>query len=203
MSNVPLMFQPLVKYVDFQGRARRSEFWLWVLFRIILGAVSSTIVLSAMFPIFANMNWSSPDPQQFMAPYMRIMPWINIINLINLALLLPSLAVAVRRLHDINRTGWWLIMPFVVTVVGMILFFVIIASQLFTTANGGSEMTDAQSLAMVGKVFGSLAIFVFLPILAAQIVMLVFYVTDGTPTANRFGADPKGRGVIETPEVMF
>ena len=203
MSNVPLMFQPLIKYVDFQGRARRSEFWLWVLFRVLLGAVSSTIVISAMFPILAHTNWSNPDPQQFMEPYMRIMPWINILNLINLLLLLPSLAVAVRRLHDINRTGWWLVMPFVVTVVGMILFFVIMATQIFAASGSGSDLTETQSLAMFGKVFGSLALFVFLPILISQIVMLVFYCTDGTPTANRFGADPKGRGVIDTPEVMF
>ena len=203
MSNVPLIFQPLVKYVDFQGRARRSEFWLWVLFRAIVSAVAGTLVMSLMFSAFSGVNWQSTDPQTFMGPYMRFMPWINIINLIDLALLLPTLAVGVRRLHDINRTGWWLIMPVVVAIVGVTIAIVIILTQVFAAAGSGSTMSDAQSLAMFGKVFGSLALFVFLPILVSQIVMLVFYVTDGTPTANRFGADPKGRGIIDTPEVIF
>jgi len=203
MSNVPLIFQPLVKYVDFQGRARRSEFWLWVLFRFLVSAVAGTVAMSFMFTALSGVNWQANDPQAFMGPYMRIMPWINIINLVDLALLLPTLAVAVRRLHDINRTGWWLIMPVIVSVVGVIIALIIIFSQVFAAAGSGSNMTEAQTFAMLGKVFGSLALFVLLPILVSQIVMLVFYVTDGTPTANRFGADPKGRGVIDTPEVMF
>lgn len=197
MSNVPLMFQPLVKYVDFQGRARRSEFWLWVLFRIIVGAVTGTIGMTLMF---SGMNFQNPDPSQFMGRYFQVMP---LFQLINLALLLPTIAVGVRRLHDINRTGWWLVMPIAVSVVGVILFFIFFGAQIFAMASTGSSMSEEQSLKFAFSMFGSLFLCIVLPILIAEIVMLVFYCTDGTPTANRFGADPKGRGVIDTPEVMF
>lgn len=197
MSNVPLMFQPLVKYVDFQGRARRSEFWLWVLFRVIVGAVTGTVGMTLMF---SGMNFQNPDPSQFMARYFQVMP---LFQLINLALLLPTLAVGVRRLHDINRTGWWLVMPIAVAIVGFVLFFIIFGTQIFTMAGSIDNMTEEQSLKFAFGMFGSLFLCIFLPILISQIVMLVFYCTDGTPTANRFGADPKGRGVIDTPEVMF
>ena len=50
-----------------------------------------------------------------MQMWFRIFPFFSVIDL---ALLLPSLAVAVRRLHDINRTGWWLVMPYVVMILG-------------------------------------------------------------------------------------
>ena len=197
MSSVPLIFQPLVKYVDFQGRARRSEFWLWVLFRIAVGMVMGSIMTTVMF---SGMNFQNPDPSQFMGRYFSVMP---ILQIVNLGLLLPSIAVAVRRLHDTNRSGWWYVMPIVVAIVGMILFFVFAGTQLFSAIGTGNTMTDEQGLKFFFTVMGSMFLFVFLPLLVAEIVMLVFYVSDGTPSANRFGADPKGRGVMDTPEVMF
>jgi uncharacterized membrane protein YhaH (DUF805 family) len=197
MSNVPLIFQPLVKYVDFQGRARRSEFWLWVLLRIAVGMVMGSIMTTVMF---AGMNFQNPDPSQFMGRYFSVMP---ILQIVNLGLLLPSIAVAVRRLHDTNRSGWWYVMPIVVAIVGMILFFIFAGTQLFAAIGAGNTMTDEQGLKFFFTVMGSLFLFVFLPVLVAEIVMLVFYVSDGTPSANRFGPDPKSRGVMDTPEVMF
>ncbi len=197
MSNVPLIFQPLIKYVDFQGRARRSEFWLWVLLRFIVGAVMGTISMSVLM---SGINFQNPDPSQFMGRYFSVMP---IMQLVNLGLLLPTIAVAVRRLHDINRTGWWIIMPVVVAFAGMILFFIFFGTQIFTLIGHEGNMSDAQSMQFIFSMLGSLFLCLFLPILIAEIVMLVFYVTDGTPTANRFGADPKGRGVTDAPEVMF
>jgi uncharacterized membrane protein YhaH (DUF805 family) len=197
MSSVPLIFQPLVKYVDFQGRARRSEFWLWVLFRIAVGMVMGSIMTTVMF---SGMNFQNPDPSQFMGRYFSVMP---ILQIVNLGLLLPSIAVAVRRLHDTNRSGWWYVMPIVVAIVGMILFFIFAGTQLFSAIGTGTTMTDEQGLKFFFTVMGSMFLFVFLPLLVAEIVMLVFYVSDGTPSANRFGADPKGRGVMDAPEVMF
>ncbi|MFT4075219.1 MAG: DUF805 domain-containing protein [Asticcacaulis sp.] len=198
MSNVPLIFQPLVKYVDFQGRARRSEFWLWVLLRIVVGMVMGTVITTVMF---SGMNFQHPDPSQFMGRYFTVMPLLQIVNL---GLLLPSIAVAVRRLHDTNRSGWWYIMPIVVAIVGVVLFFIFAGTQLFSAiGTGEGTMTDAQGMKLFFTVMGSMFLFVFLPVLVAEIVMLVFYVSDGTPGANRFGPDPKGRGVMETPEVMF
>jgi uncharacterized membrane protein YhaH (DUF805 family) len=64
------------KYVDFNGRASRSEFWWWVLFTFL-----ATLVLTFISGIVAN--------------------------LFSLAVLIPSIAVAARRLHDIDKSGWW------------------------------------------------------------------------------------------------
>jgi uncharacterized membrane protein YhaH (DUF805 family) len=87
-------------YVNFSTRASRSEYWYWVLFTLILGVVTS-IIDSIVF------GYSSISP-------------INVIA--SLATLLPSIGVAVRRLHDIDRTGWWLLIAF--TIIGVILLIV-------------------------------------------------------------------------------
>ena len=76
----------LKKYADFSGRASREEFWLFFVFVIIANAVASLVgALLAVGPLFAGA--------------------------IGVLLLIPQLAVAVRRLHDVNKTGRELIVP--------------------------------------------------------------------------------------------
>ena len=87
-------------YVNFSGRAVRSEYWYWTLFSILV-AIVSTLLDLVLFP------------RVEMSP-------INTIA--ELALLLPSLAVAVRRLHDLDRTGWWLLI--ILTGIGAIVLLV-------------------------------------------------------------------------------
>lgn len=87
-------------YVTFSGRASRSEYWYWVLFALLV-AMAAGILDSAIFPGL------QPQP---------------IGGVTSLILFLPGLAMAVRRLHDIDRTGWWVLVAF--TIIGLILLFV-------------------------------------------------------------------------------
>jgi uncharacterized membrane protein YhaH (DUF805 family) len=84
-------------YVNFAGRAVRSEYWYWVLFVIVVSIVASIIdaVLGTTLfnPIFS------------------------------LAVLLPSIAVGVRRLHDLDRSGWWLLLG-LIPLIGAIVLIV-------------------------------------------------------------------------------
>jgi uncharacterized membrane protein YhaH (DUF805 family) len=85
------------KYVVFSGRARRSEFWWFTLFAVILYIVAAIIDKA-----IGN----------------------SILSLIlGLALLLPSLAVTVRRLHDTGRSGWWILLG-IIPVIGAIVLLV-------------------------------------------------------------------------------
>jgi uncharacterized membrane protein YhaH (DUF805 family) len=84
-------------YVTFSGRAFRSEYWYWVLF-CSLGSLVTVILDMAIFG------------------YGGFSPFTD---LFNLALLLPSLALGVRRLHDIDRTGWWMLL--MLTFIGALL----------------------------------------------------------------------------------
>ncbi|MBS0247432.1 MAG: DUF805 domain-containing protein [Proteobacteria bacterium] len=83
-------------YVTFSGRAPRSEYWFWALFSFIVQIVGN--ILDSIIGLGL------------------------ISGLLSLALLLPSIAVGVRRLHDIDRTGWWLLIAF--TGIGIILLIV-------------------------------------------------------------------------------
>ena len=87
-------------YVNFSGRAARSEFWYWVLFTFLAGAVTGILDL-AIFP------------DSYLSP-------LNSIS--SLLLFLPSLAMSVRRLHDLDRTGWWILIVF--TIIGIILLLI-------------------------------------------------------------------------------
>jgi uncharacterized membrane protein YhaH (DUF805 family) len=90
----------LKKYADFSGRARRKEFWMFALFNFIIA-----IVLGIVDGMIG-------------------MPVLGLIY--SLAVLLPGLAVGARRLHDIGKSGWWLLIGLVplVGLIVLIIFFV-------------------------------------------------------------------------------
>ena len=179
-SNVPLFLHPLIKYVDFRGRARRSEFWLWTLAQFILFIVLDGVLFS--------LAASTHNPEQMATGFARFSP---ILNLLQLGLLLPNIAVQVRRLHDTNRTGWWMVMPVVVFIAGLILFIATNFSKFIQMFNHTSASPDTASIM---GIVGTAMLFIWLPTIVASIVIFVFNVLDGTPGSNRFGPDPKGRG---------
>lgn len=167
-----LMFQPLKRYADFNGRSRRTEYWLWFLFQIIASIVFGFLKLA-------------------------IGSTAEILNgIFSLAIFIPTLAVGVRRFHDINRTGWWIVFPMVVLIIAMVVFFSIngssFVSNMQSFANIGANPTPEQSMAVMAA-FAPMW-WVFLAWFAAALVTFVFNVLDGTPGPNRFGPDPKGRG---------
>jgi len=89
------------KYATFSGRARRSEFWFYVLFQAIVLVVAQLLdrIIPGDFPI--------------------------VYSIAGLALLVPFIAAAVRRLHDTGRSGWWFLLnlvPFVGAIV-LIVFY--------------------------------------------------------------------------------
>ena len=93
--------EALKKYAVFSGRSRRMEYWYFVLFNIIVAVVLALIdMLIGTFSGVSNIGLLS--------------------GIYSLAVLIPTLAVMVRRLHDIDRTGWWILInliPLVGTIV--------------------------------------------------------------------------------------
>ncbi len=105
MSFVDAIKSVFSKYATFSGRARRSEFWYWALFNLLVGAV-----LGALAGATGGIQF---DQVTGMPSYGATGV---IANLVSLALVIPSIAVTVRRLHDTDRSGfWWFIglVPFV------------------------------------------------------------------------------------------
>lgn len=101
------------KYATFSGRARRPEYWYFVLFNFLVGLA----LVVADIIIFGVQNELSP---------------LN--SLYSLAVLIPSLAVGARRLHDIGRSGWWQLIV-LIPIVGIIVLIVWCASRGDDTPN--------------------------------------------------------------------
>ena len=125
LSPIDWAKRPLQKYADFSGRAPRAEYWWFYLLTMIAFVVA--IFLDGMIGSdFGGTGYGM------------------ITAIAGLALIIPSIAVGIRRLHDTDRSGWWLLIALV-------------------------------------------------PLVGA-IVLLVFYVTEGTKGENRFGPDPYAGG---------
>jgi uncharacterized membrane protein YhaH (DUF805 family) len=74
-------------YVNFSGRACRSEYWYWILFIIIADIVAAVID--------------------------RALDMQLVTGLFGLVTIIPNIAIAIRRLHDLDRTGWWILLSFI------------------------------------------------------------------------------------------
>ena len=104
------MLLPLKRYAQFSGRSRRKEYWMYTLF-IILAGIVLTIVDSILgLGGHATLTSETGSGGAF---YGAIANRGLLANLFSLATFIPSLAVGVRRLHDTNRSGWWLLLLFV------------------------------------------------------------------------------------------
>jgi uncharacterized membrane protein YhaH (DUF805 family) len=97
--------QALKKYAVFSGRSRRMEYWYFVLFNILV-----SIVLGAIDGLLLGTRGSYVGAGLLSGIY-------------GLAILIPSLAVSVRRLHDIDRSGWWILIA-LVPLIGTIVLLV-------------------------------------------------------------------------------
>lgn len=93
------------RFVDFQGRSRRSEYWWFFLFQFLFSIVGQIVIgiLAAAIPILGAV--------------------LGIVFLIALlALILPGIAVSIRRLHDLDKSGWWLLIG-LIPLAGLILLY--------------------------------------------------------------------------------
>ena len=102
-------------YANFSGRALRSEYWWWVVFVWIAGVVAGIIDNVLGWRVYET---TLNGMQQGSGPVAVI---------VGLALIIPGLAVAVRRLHDTDRSGWWLLIS-IIPIIGwlvLLYFFVI------------------------------------------------------------------------------
>lgn len=105
----------LKNYVGFSGRSRRKEYWMFFLFNLI--ALIIAMVLDNILGLASATTGYGP-----------------IYGLYALATLLPSIAVGIRRLHDTDRSGWWLLLCFI-PLIGAIVLIVWMATDGTTGDN--------------------------------------------------------------------
>lgn len=161
------------QYANFKGRARRREYWGFVLFQFLIfialqiltfiTGIGTAISGGAM----GYVNWEMLAGAGSVYTLMYI-----VLSLFRLGSILPSLAAAVRRLHDTGRSGWWALMgwiPLIFMIVGVILF----------------EMPDMQIFAILLTVFAAISG------LATGIILIIWLASDGQFGPNKYGQNPK------------
>ena len=142
------MFMPLRRYADFNGRSRRKEYWMWTLFNMIVVGILTAVLLGMVFSATARVadrggvdsyeysdydssdtgfsyesgSSSNVDPTMFVEEF-GAGGWvlIGLLTLWWLFTIIPNLAVAIRRLHDQDKSGWMILLAFIPFVGGLIL----------------------------------------------------------------------------------
>lgn len=166
MSFLEAVTQGFRKSFDFKGRARRSEYWYWTLFAIIVN-VAVTILDGGEDGVLAA--------------------------LAGLILFIPGLSVTVRRLHDINRSGWWLA-GYYLTILATTICLVVWAAS-----NGVSNYPDIPNSSDFTLQLVLAILLYILAIAGFGFTMLVWYCTAGTIGPNKYGEDPKYTERAEEP----
>ncbi|MEM7742511.1 MAG: DUF805 domain-containing protein [Pseudomonadota bacterium] len=94
------------RYADFQGRSRRSEFWFFFLFNVILSFGGQLIVglFAAAVPLIGAIL-------------------AILLMIISLGLIIPGIALLIRRLHDLDKSGWWILI-FLIPLVNLIMMLI-------------------------------------------------------------------------------
>lgn len=103
------------KYADFNGRARRSEFWYFFLFSFIVSIVGEVVDFMLGNQVFGGV--------------------------LGLAMLVPSLSVGARRLHDLNKSGWWQLIVFTIVGIFVLIYWCIQDSQPGSNEYGPNPKT--------------------------------------------------------------
>ncbi len=165
-------FKCFKQYADFSGRARRKEYWWFTVINFIIMLI---FIIGLMVPIF-KMSYavamSGGDIEDFsemeMVVTMLKNPFIYIYLIYYLAVLVPSIAVFVRRMHDIGRSGYWAFLYFGASII----------AQIINLGNYGTGVT----------------IIIGMALLFIAILFLVWLFTDSQYGPNQWGPNPKGEG---------
>ena len=148
-------------YFKFSGRATRAECWWWVLFTVLAGIVLAVVdTLTGTMGMFGDSGLLG--------------------FLFELATLVPSFALGARRLHDINRTGWWLLLAlgfFPMAAIGggiLLVSFFLLDNFLILTVLGIAMAIGFALLGIIGV-----------------IVLIVWAIKQGDEGLNKYGPDPR------------
>ncbi|OGI65494.1 hypothetical protein A3A95_03190 [Candidatus Nomurabacteria bacterium RIFCSPLOWO2_01_FULL_39_18] len=144
----------LKKYAVFKGRAGRREYWMFVLVSLIVSIVLS--ILDGIFGLKLDKDTGVLS------------------SLYSLAVFLPTLGVSIRRLHDTNHSGWWILAPSIAGLITVGLFFLSIFQNNYVPLIIGGIVT-----------------------LILGVALVIFFVLDSNPGENKYGPNPKE--VVSTP----
>ena len=172
------MILPLRKYFQFSGRSRRKEYWMWTLFVFVMGFVLGFV--DTMLGLGGDVAPVANEPPAT-AIYNALISGGILSNIFTVLTIIPGIAVSVRRLHDVDRSGWWLL--------SWAFPVLIVLALLFSGYGQSAAMLVISGIALLA--FAILGLMIF-----------VWDCTDGTHGPNRFGEDPKDDGIESLAETF-
>ena len=118
-----------------------------------------------------------------------VISWIPVINLLGFVLIWPNLAISVKRLHDMGKTGWLVAIPWVASTVFLIIGFFMVMGAAIAGGVGADyyENNPAALFAMMGPAVGAFVLAALVPLAFLLWIGLV----EGDQGDNRFGPNPK------------
>ncbi len=127
------------RYAQFKGRASRSEFWYFVLFNlvvsIVLAILDGVLGTSYSYDIATN-TMATATTEAASVSVTQTIGYLQ--SFYGLAVLIPSIAVSIRRLHDLGKSGWWILLG-VIPLVNFIGFFVLLYFYVQDSQPGENE----------------------------------------------------------------
>jgi uncharacterized membrane protein YhaH (DUF805 family) len=113
------------RYAQFEGRASRSEFWYFALFNFLVGIGISILdtLLGTSYTYVYTSNIAAPNMSVATVEMKQSIGYLSF--LYGIFVLIPSLALAVRRLHDTDKSGWWLLLLFI-PILNILGFFILL-----------------------------------------------------------------------------
>ncbi len=142
----------LKNYANFEGRARRKEYWLFILVSLLI--VSVLIIIDTFIEEKFNLK-------------------VDILStLYSLFILIPSLSVTTRRLHDIDKNGWWQLISIIPNILTN---FLVMEKRIYTSS-------------IIGLI---LTLIILLSSIIGLIWILLYMVREGQSGDNKYGEDPK------------
>lgn len=151
MDFVPAVKAALNKFATFSGRASRSEYWWFYLFTYLISVTGS--VLTGLLPLFGLF-----------------------FGLIILALVVPTLSVTVRRLHDTGKSGWWILLTSVAPTMLLI-------PVVFSAIAAGENALALTGILLTIPLLG-------LMVIVGYITLFVLMLLPGGKEANKYGESP-------------
>ena len=166
------------KYFDFTGRARRSEYWWFVLFYML---VSMAWIFLSTFFIFAGFEAFSANEGAMFTTILTSMAFMIVPILI---FIIPYYAAQTRRLHDSGHSGWWIVASFVVSLVYLGVYIALMKPVFnFESGPNFSENLSPTLLVLV-SILSIIS-------MVLSIVILVFTILDSERGENKYGPSPK------------
>ncbi|MBB3033887.1 DUF805 domain-containing protein [Alteriqipengyuania lutimaris] len=148
------MILPFRRYFDFEGRSRRREYWAFTLLNILVTAVLATLIIAVSY------DPGRIDPVDAGTPFASLGALFGVLGLLILgwwlAVLIPSIAVTVRRLHDRDMSGWWypgLIVLGAIPMVGLIASIALLVMMLLPGTEGPNRFGPSPKSEVSAEVF--------------------------------------------------